>query len=145
MSGLPGRPPSPAKALATRASATPAAAGDGSAPEPPEELTGRALHYWTTYVPDLAATGVLVASDGILLARFCRYLSLADKAAEALASEDPGSLEEKRLRVALKDYEKLAMDIAASFGLTPVARTRLGLMRLQGASFLEAWQSARAE
>lgn len=129
--------------------------------EPPEDLTPEAARIWEEILPDLIAAKVFRPSDGILLSELCSTLAMArgfraeiaklqEEHALALESRDfegADSLSQmiKRARSGYLQSLKAAMSIAGEFGISPVARLRLGLMQIQGNSLLGALRAQRSE
>ena len=120
----------------------PAEVGTVRALEAPESLSPGAREIWETIVPDLASKGVYQPSDVLLLEQWCEAMDGARRSMAAAKAWEAGSLEEKRARASWADYMTQANRIAAEFGITPVARLRLGLMKLQGQSFLSGLKDA---
>ena len=131
-----GRRPSVEKALAQTSPKVLPPAGTIEEPEPPEWLDPLACAIWREYLHDLAPMKIFVESDRILLGHLCALLANAQRALTALAGLEPGSPEEKRVRVSYNDSLAHARQIAGDFGMTPVARLRLGLLQVKGASLL---------
>ncbi|GAA2141508.1 hypothetical protein GCM10009760_25750 [Kitasatospora kazusensis] len=105
--------------------------------EAPEELSAGAARMWLGLLPDLIASGTFRESDGFLLVELCEMWSEAQEFRRALRAEpDKGGAEAKRLRAGYLQSMKLVMSIASEFGISPVARLRLGLMQVQGATLL---------
>lgn len=122
--------------------------GDIVAMEPPADLTPEGAMIWNVLLPDLIANKVFRFSDAILLSELCeslamargfraeivktqaRYDSLDEDAFDTLEAVS-GML--KRSRTGYRQMMQTAMSIAGEFGISPVARLRLGLMAAQGA------------
>lgn len=135
--GVAGRKPSIGKA-ATESKAI-ARTGEPGAVQPPEILTPEGQAVWDTLLPDLISMGAFRESDVLLLTELCETLAEAQAFRRQLRDEpDKSSPEAKRLRAGYLQSMKLVMSIAGEFGISPVARLRLGLMRIQGSSLLEA-------
>lgn len=133
---------------------------DGNEVLSPELLSEGGAAIWAVLLPDLIKTGVFRESDTILLVELCETLAsaqdfrrqvrglmgrLEDAEARAAAGEEDAdrdaevlSTRVKRARAAYLQSMKLVMSIAGEFGISPVARLRLGLMRVQGATLLGA-------
>ncbi len=112
---------------------------DGYVVLPPEIMSPSGAAVWDVLLPDLISTGVFRSSDRLLLLELCEALGEAQEFRRQLRTEpDKGSPEAKRLRTGYLQQMKLVMQISAEFGISPVARLRLGLMRVQGATLLGA-------
>ena len=121
---------------------------------PPEEISDPAKVIWDTLVPDLVSMGVFTVSDTFLLFEMCEALASAQafrREATSLQRQlenfdqtgdfdnaDRASSRLKRARAGYLQNMKLVMSIAGEFGISPVARLRLGLMKLQGGTLLSA-------
>jgi phage terminase small subunit len=128
---------------------------------PPPDMHPDAQEVWRIVTPDLVDAKVLRPSDLPLLGEFCESLALAARnrlmadaaevrlvaAMEAGPDEGEGSKDftarldmwsqmQKRHRTAHLQYAKLAISLASEFGISPVARVRLGLAKIQGTSLL---------
>lgn len=129
--------------------------GDPDLPvTPPEEISEAGAAIWNVLLPDLIGMGVFTMSDAFLLFELCetlasaqefrreagqlqRRLTAADEADDVVLAEHlSGRL--KRARAGYLQSMKLVMSIAGEFGVSPVARLRLGLMKLTGNSLLAA-------
>jgi phage terminase small subunit len=131
--------------------------------EPPEDMTAEGQDAWRVLLPDLIASQVFRASDVLMIRELCEMLGAAVQFREELRRLQPqldevdrkvttGELEPldgarlaeylsgriKRARTGYLGYMKAAQSLAAEFGVSPVARIRLGIMRLQGSSLLAA-------
>lgn len=115
--------------------------------EPPYELTDDALELWEKVVPELARAGMFQDSDRLTLAALCEYHSqeLAyTRAWRDAVNDDPlnggGILGPKarEARLGQKQARELWIRMAQEFGLTPVARLRLGLGQIKAATLMEA-------
>ena len=152
--GVPGRKPSFGAASSEPAPYVRTGEIDSLPVQPPEELSTDAARAWDILLPDLIAMGVFSPSDTFLLFELCETLASAQgfrrevhrlqarlDAADAagddeLAETISGRL--KRARAGYLQHMKLVLSIAGEFGVSPVARLRLGLMKVQGASLLHA-------
>lgn len=170
--GIPGRRPdllTPRLEASHREMPDPATAGGTIVElERPDVLTDDAVVVWEQVVPDLVAAKVLREQDLVLLIEFCEQVGMARRARERLvamqveldrAMEDgpqPGeepkdyiarvdawSQAVKRERSSYVALMRLAYSAASEFGISPVARVRLGLFKVQGASLLDALSKAR--
>jgi phage terminase small subunit len=165
--GVPGRKPNMGAASAEVEVFVPTGQVD-ALPGPPEELTEGALSIWSVVLPDLISNGVYRPSDAIMLVELCESLATAqgfrrqanglmqrlerqeERCAELLEAGDLETLQDaekdaevlsgrlKRARSGYLQNMKLVMSIAGEFGISPVARLRLGLMRIQGGTLLAA-------
>jgi phage terminase small subunit len=131
--------------------------------EPPEDLSEEGLHYWNLITPELVAGRVLRADDIPLLVECCEAWAFVrtfrkalrdalDRYEQALALPAPQgdleamkahdallemrSAEVKRTRAGWTQAYKAALSASGDLGLGPVARVRLGLAKVQGASLL---------
>jgi phage terminase small subunit len=112
---------------------------DGRPVLPPEVMSPNGAKIWSRLLPDLIGTGVFRESDGLLLVELCETLAEAQEFRRALRDEeDKSSQEAKRLRSGYLASMKLVMQISGEFGISPVARLRLGLMKVQGTTLLAA-------
>jgi P27 family predicted phage terminase small subunit len=103
----------------------------------PADLSDDAKKVWDLAVSDLIALRVFRPSDALMLQEFCELLAQAQKFRRSLQDEpDMGSQEAKRLRTGWLQSFKAAASISAEFGMSPVARIRLGLMKAQGGTLL---------
>lgn len=150
----------------TQTIAIPTGDPDSLPVEPLEELTPEGADAWAILLPDLINSGVFRKSDALMLVELCEMLGAAKAyraeirrlqpqlkrmdqescdpsrpAEERSAAADAAeylSGRIKRARTAYLQTVKQAQSLAAEFGVSPVARIRLGLMRLQGSSLLQA-------
>ena len=105
--------------------------------EPPADISEAAREMWDLITPDLVEHKLLKPSDLPLLIEMVEALALAKRFRERLLTEMDGMndpAEVKRLRTAWVDALRSASSLAGDFGIGPVARVRLGLTKLQGAS-----------
>ena len=135
--GKRGPPPTPTSVLklrgswrASRREGEPEASGS---PSRPEWLTPAAAELWELVVPALEALGVLGASDGFALARYCALYAEWIECGEAIARQGT-FIQERDKRGKLKPLRKnpriaLRQELGAElgrlereFGLTPAAR-----------------------
>ena len=107
---------------------------------PPPELTDAAKQIWDITIPSLIQAKVLRPEDVPLLIEFAEAMASARAFRHELKVEEDtyglGSIEAKRLRTGYIQMLKVATSLASEFGISPVARVRLGLMRAGGASLL---------
>lgn len=124
--------------------------GDVVAMEPPDDLSDAAAQIWRVLLPDLITAKVFRLSDAFLLSELCEAFAearafraemavLRKQMDEVLADPDQGektiekyetlSGQVKRARTGYRQAMTIAMTISGEFGITPVARLRLGLMK----------------
>lgn len=162
-----GRVPSIEKALADGPSGPPPQVGIENSVSRPADLPAEAVPMWDLLVSDLDATGVFRPADAPLLEELvCILVEAKDIrkrmafpqgtgwiAGESKLSSDereelrhneelrrelwPASAGLRRLRTAYKQHMDMVLRIASEFGLSPVARLRLGILQLQGASLTD--------
>jgi P27 family predicted phage terminase small subunit len=152
-----GRPPKPApiRRLEGHAGHRPIIEGArvGSAialPEefpPPESLPEKPAAVWREVVPELVEIGLVRSIDATVLEALCRAVSRA-REAEAILDADGlivegarGMVPHPAQRIASSSWA-LALRIAGEYGLTAVARLRVGAAVLQQKSLAEelrAW------
>jgi P27 family predicted phage terminase small subunit len=172
--GIPGRKPDVTTA-ALNAGHRPArdpslANGDITELDAPADLSKEALEVWDVIVPDLIEHKLLRASDVPLVIEFAeaigharKFRKMMDMWQDALdeevnrgiqIGEDPKDFYErinmlsqaiKRERAGYVATLKAGMSLASEFGLSPVARVRLGLGKLQGQSLLAALDQRKTE
>lgn len=157
--GTRGRKPSVEKALSTRETYTPTGIPGGV--QRPADLTEPAAEIWDVLLDDLTAMGVFRPADSIILVEVCEMIAEAKRLRRSLdrpnqhwprfereldrgeADEiiaDPATAADlwplsggyKRLRTAYLQTMRTAKSYIDEFGITPVARLRLGLLQLQG-------------
>jgi phage terminase small subunit len=123
-----------------------------------ESMTPDGVAIWNMIVPDLVEAQVFREMDTILLEELCESLSMAREfrkqmiyykdrlgsaMLEAEGTEDDPLMDSysrglKRARSGYREMMQTAMSIAGEFGISPVARMRLGLLKIQGNSLLGA-------
>jgi P27 family predicted phage terminase small subunit len=152
-----GRKPVPGGDVEKAAARAPAT-GDIVAMDPPEDLSPEARELWNIAISDLIAVKMFRLSDAPMLSEFCAALAMArdfrreidtlgpmlrrlyeEKNYEA-AEQVSGSI--KRARSGYIQMLKLAQSIGGDFGMSPVARLRLGIMKAQGAAALHEMYGA---
>lgn len=138
--------------------------GDIVAMAPPDDLSEDGALVWNVLLPDLIASRVFRLSDALLLSELCESLGMARgfrrsiaelqtneiEALRKLAGAEPGepfreaaayadfiAANLKRARTGYRQMMQTAMSIAGEFGISPVARLRLGLMKAQGAKLTD--------
>lgn len=165
--GIRGAKPSIESALQTRQTYVPT--GLPGALERPADLTPAAAHIWDVLLADLTEMGVFRPADSLILVEVCEMLQEAkrlrkaidqpspqwiylekdispDERQELLAQPElladlwPASGSYKRLRTAYLQTMRTLKSYIDEFGITPVARLRLGLLQLQGADLLGAFR-----
>lgn len=153
-------------ALVTRDTFVPT--GTPGAVARPADLTPAAAHIWDVLLADLTEMGVFRPADELILVEVCEMLQEAkrlrkaidqpgdrwiylekdispDERQELLAQPEllaelwPASGAYKRLRTAYLQTMRTLKSYIDEFGVTPVARLRLGLLQLQGASLMDAF------
>lgn len=115
--------------------------------DPPYDLSDEAQIYWDAAVPELVRAGMFQDSDRYALASMCEYHSqeLAyteawKDACEADPLDGGGILgpRAREARLGQKQARELLIRMGQEFGLTPVARLRLGLGTIKAATLMEA-------
>lgn len=108
--------------------------------DPPEPFPEAARVLWDELVPILSEVGVLSPVDRPALIALCRQWARAQAAAEQieqggqqtlLSTGSTGQVIEHPLLGIERAASALLLRFAEQYGLTPVARTRLGLAELQ--------------
>lgn len=94
------------------------------APPAPAWLSSHAKAEWRRAVPELVKRGVLTKADLGGLEAYCSAAGSARQIAEALALT--GTLPDPKLAGVQIRFATLARQLAAEFGLSPVARSRIG-------------------
>lgn len=166
--GVRGAKPSIEKALTERPTFVPTGAREGI--ERPEDLSPAAVPIWDVLLDDLCSMGVFKPADSIILVEVCEMLAEAkrlrlsldkpnkrwplferelnsDDAAEIM--DDPETSAElwpmssgyKRIRTSYLQTMRTLKSYIDEFGVTPVARLRLGLLTLQGQGLAELFAS----
>ncbi len=143
-----------------------AAGGTITAMDPPDELSRGARDVWDIITPDLFASKTLRTDDLILLVESCEAWAIArwfraelwrliDEQERLQAECDQEDLSEeardrayagiercetriKRCRAGWANAFKNAESASGDLGVGPVARVRLGLAKLEGASLIDA-------
>ena len=134
------------------------AAGSVSWMDAPPDLSERARLIWDLILADLIEAKVFRPADGLLLAELCEAFAMAQgfrsevtSLQERLARATEAGAEKelsdriKKARTGYRQAMQTVMSIAGEYGITPVARMRLGLLQLQGNSFLDAWKNRKGE
>lgn len=134
-----GRPPKPVEVKRREGNRGKTAAtqpvvigGKVAAPERPVGLSARARKVWAEVVPDLHAGGVLDSVDGPILGVFCELIAMTRRAWKLADETGPvrkgkrGSTKAGELAAAL-DLTAQVRQYAEQYGLTPSARSRLGV------------------
>lgn len=165
----PGARPSIEKALIERPTFVPAGVAGGVSR--PADLSASAEPIWDILVSDLCERGIFVEADAFMLAELVELLAearklrvamnkprpdwyrletrlsreerdeMAEMDASDLAEMWPLSNSYKRLRTAYMQAMTMVKALAADFGMSPVARLRLGLLSVQGATLSEMFGS----
>lgn len=114
--------------------------------EPPEHLLPDAKRFWARTIPVLDKIGMLDGVDSAALEMAATAYARFRGAQRTIADE--GAFQ-KTARGGLKEHpavglERRQMEVflrfAEQYGLTPVARTRLGLAKLEAASMADEMQ-----
>lgn len=136
----------------------------------PAELSPEGKEVWAVLVPDLEAQQLFRPSDVLMVVELCELLAEARRfrrrldtlqrrmeeldemdnegrlaaygeLSAAFDAEDRLDGMLKRARTGWLQCLQRAQSLAGEFGVSPVARIRLGLLRVQGQSLLEALQA----
>lgn len=94
------------------------------APPAPAELGAHAKAEWKRVAPLLVKRGVLTKTDLGGLESYCAAFGFAKKIADDLVAT--GTLPDPKLAGVQIRFATLARQLAAEFGLSPVARSRIG-------------------
>jgi P27 family predicted phage terminase small subunit len=101
--------------------------------EPPEDMSEGALAIWERLAPDLERAGVLTSWDVDLFGEYCETLATVRQARKVVQlSLLVGSRDHPRVNPAWRiqrDALGLALALGRQFGLTPSARSGLGVPR----------------
>lgn len=130
-------------------------AGDVVEMGAPEELSESGRAVWRTLMPDLIAAKTFRISDALLLVELCESMAMArefrlevvawqSKMRQLGNPQSAGEIEEatavshaiRRARTGYREMMQTVMSIAGEFGISPVARIRLGLMKMDDAGGL---------
>ncbi len=162
--GIRGAKPSIEKALTERPVFVPTGAREGI--ERPADLSPQAAPIWDVLLDDLVSMGVFKPADSLILVEVCEMLAEAkrlrlslekpnphwprferdlDKEAADMIMADPEQAAAlwplsggyKRIRTAYLQTMRTLKSYIDEFGVTPVARLRLGLLSLQGQGLAE--------
>lgn len=115
--------------------------------DPPYDLTDEAQIYWDAAVPELVRAGMFQDSDRYALAAMCEYHSQELAYTQAwhdacTADPDDGGgilgARAREARLGQKQARELLIRMGQEFGLTPVARLRLGLGQIKAATLMDA-------
>ena len=121
---------------------TPQPAPLAEVPSPPDYISGHGRAEWERVAPELCSLGLLTAFDIQTLAAYCRAYDRWRTASELLAraAEDdpatagllvagarPGALQRNPLVKIVADAAGDMLSFGAQFGLTPLARSRIGV------------------
>lgn len=154
--GVAGKKPVPGGDVEKARAGTPA--GSVVWMEAPEDLSETAVEFWNLLLPDLIALKVFQASDAALLSELVEGLAMAKEfrgeiqtlqevqrergkptsawSAEEWEAYEIISASLKRARTSWRQTMQTVMSISGEFGISPVARLRLGLMAKDGAKAL---------
>ena len=141
--------------------------GDVVYVDPPDDLSEGGAELWHALHPDLIATKVFRVSDSILLSELVESLAmarefrqevrLAQRRYEEIRPEDFENRKDywhaleladgqiKRARTGYRQMMQTAMSIAGEFGISPVARLRLGIMVRQGVKLTDLFGDGDAD
>lgn len=109
-------------------------------PAPPEWLTDNGKAEWITVTSDLNKAGILAYADLSLVAMYCNEISTYIECQEQMAKmstrvmvikDDAGKVkyaQQLPYQKIANDCVEKALKLAAEFGLTPSARTRIGTL-----------------
>lgn len=112
-----------------------------SIPEPPERLSSDAQRVWDIMLPGMIEQGVYRPEDALLLVEYVELVAeTAENRRECRDMADKSTAEYKRVRTAWHSGLVLVDKIGSSLGLGPVARIRLGLTQLKGATLLSHFE-----
>jgi P27 family predicted phage terminase small subunit len=123
----------------------------GETLEAPEHLPLEAVDVWNEVVPTLAEVGLARSVDALALEALCTHLAIARAVMAKLVADGGGALDvdafisrtAKGVPVVspwhriLRDSWREAMRVGEHYGLTPVARARLGIALLQRTTLAE--------
>lgn len=101
----------------------------------PAQLSLKARGKWDIIMSDMASMRVYKASDVIMLTELCESLAMLERfrmRMVALPDSQLGSPEAKVLRTGYAEYFRIANTLADNYGLGPVPRMRLGLLKIHG-------------
>lgn len=111
-----------------------------SIPDAPDGMAGEAVLIWNVVVTDLIEQRVFRPSDVFLLEELVETWADARRFRRAARDVDPDSAEAKRLGVRYEKNMALVLRMAAEFAISPVSRTRLGLVQIKGATLLSQFE-----
>lgn len=115
--------------------------------DPPYDLSEDAQTYWDAAVIELVRAGMFQDSDRFALASMCEYhsqelayTSAWKEAVDADPEQGGGILgpRAREARLGQKQARELLIRMGQEFGLTPVARLRLGLGQIKAATLMDA-------
>ncbi|GAB5501333.1 MAG: phage terminase small subunit P27 family [Pseudohongiellaceae bacterium] len=106
---------------------------DASLPDPPEPVRTDpvALGIWEQVAPELHATGVLTAVDGLALGAYCRAVARwihAERKLQQFGAIIKGHRDKPTLSPFTREANeavKQMQQLGSEFGLTPVSRSRI--------------------
>jgi P27 family predicted phage terminase small subunit len=119
-------------------------------PAPPERLPEDGKDLWYELGPELAAVGLLDRFDLLAFEDLCRAHARKLQFGRVIAAKGPFAMgsRDQITQAAWTRAERAAADecarLYARFGLTPVDRTRLGLMHISGQSMARDLERALA-
>lgn len=92
---------------------------------PPEGMEAEAAKQWRHVVGLLEPRGALTDGDRMALTVMCELWADDRKLGVAIQSEEPGSIDWKRVNSARNEVRKQLVVMLMKFGLTPADRTRV--------------------
>lgn len=116
--------------------------------EPPEYMTVDARMLWLELGPQLLEMGILSPLDFSQFEMLCTSYAIARQAAETLQREGlivPGGRDGDKKSPALQAFQSSVeafRKLAATFGLSPLSRTKLGIF-LDEPELVNPWASKR--
>jgi P27 family predicted phage terminase small subunit len=112
-------------------------------PQPPEDMPEEGVQLWEDVLPWLVQVNVIQAIDMAAFTQMCRIYSQAEKARKVLDEQgyfalgSGGQLSEHPAVKILQTAQMMFLRHAGEFGMTTMARTRLGLMDVQRRSIAQ--------
>lgn len=108
---------------------------------PPEDMSDEAVEVWDIVVPALIRNQVLREEHVVMLIEACEAWALARRFRADLWQElhglnDPDTV--KKIRASWRAALDAAKSLSSELGISPVAQVRLGLLKAQGATLLDA-------
>jgi P27 family predicted phage terminase small subunit len=106
-------------------------------PEPPDDLPTEGVELWNDVLPWLVQVNVIQMIDLPTFTQMCRVYAQAERARKVLDEQgffalgSGGQLAEHPAMRILQTAQMMFLRHAGEFGMTTMARTRLGLMDVQ--------------